>query len=60
MLLEYFVRQCLSVYIILTVLELAMYTRLASNSQRSACPDLLSAGIKGMHHPTGCNWNSNI
>ena len=32
------------------VLELALLTRLASNSQRSACPSPPVAGIKGVRH----------
>ena len=34
----------------LAILNLALYTRLTSNSQRSACFCLLSAGIKGVYH----------
>jgi hypothetical protein len=34
----------------LAVLELALQSRLASNSQRSSCLCLLSARIKGVHH----------
>ncbi|CAO2610707.1 hypothetical protein LEMLEM_LOCUS14770, partial [Lemmus lemmus] len=34
----------------LAVLELTLYTWLASNSQGSTCFYLPSAGIKGMHH----------
>lgn len=36
--------------IVLTVLELTLYTRLSSNSQRSACLYLRGAGIKGMSY----------
>lgn len=36
--------------VVLTALELALYTRLVSNSQRSTCLSLPSAGIKGMCH----------
>ena len=32
------------------VLELALWTKLASNSHRSACLCLLSTGIKGVRH----------
>lgn len=38
--------------IILAVLELSMWTSLASNSQRSSCICLPSAGTKDMHHHT--------
>jgi hypothetical protein len=34
----------------IAVLELTMFTRRASNSQRPTFLCLLSAGIKGMHH----------
>jgi hypothetical protein len=37
----------------LAVLEFVLYTRLTSNSQRPACPCLLTAGIKGLHHNCG-------
>ncbi|EGW00444.1 hypothetical protein I79_016021 [Cricetulus griseus] len=33
-------------------MEVTLYTRLASNSQRSSCLFLLSAGIRGVHHLT--------
>ena len=33
-----------ALYIVLAILEVAMYTRLASNSQRSACACLSNAG----------------
>ena len=36
--------------VVLAVLELALYTRLALNSQRSICLCLLSARIKGVCH----------
>ena len=35
---------------VLAVQELALQTRLASNSYRSTCLCLLSAGMMGMHH----------
>jgi hypothetical protein len=38
------------VYVALAVLELVLKNRLASNSQRSPCLCLLSAGIKSMNH----------
>jgi hypothetical protein len=38
--------------VFLAVLELTLWTRLASNSLRSACLCLLSAGIKGVHTTT--------
>lgn len=43
-------------YVMLTVLELTMQTRVALNLQRFACLCLLSAGNKGMchHHPASC------
>jgi hypothetical protein len=37
-------------YVALVGLGLDMWTRLASNSQRSSSFCTLSAGIKGMHH----------
>jgi hypothetical protein len=37
-------------YEALTVLELDVKTKLALNSERSACLCLLSPGIKGVHH----------
>jgi hypothetical protein len=37
----------------LVVMELALLTRLASNSQRSTCLCDPSAGIKSVHHHTG-------
>lgn len=37
-------------YIVLVVLELTLYIRLASTSQRSACICLLSVGFEGMDH----------
>jgi hypothetical protein len=37
-------------YAALAVLKMALQTRLASNSQRSTCLCLPSAGIKGFHH----------
>ena len=52
--LVYFLRQGFSVALE-CVLELTLQTRLASNSQRSACLCLPSAGIKGMrHHRLSC------
>lgn len=44
----WFLRQFISVA--LAVLEPALKTRLASNSQRSTCLCLLNAGIKGLCH----------
>jgi hypothetical protein len=49
-------------YVAVAVLELSMWTRLASNSQRSICLRLLSAGIKRVHHYAqlwgeGCIFN---
>jgi hypothetical protein len=37
-------------YVALAVQELTKYTRLVSNSQRSICLCLPSAGIRGMSH----------
>jgi len=37
-----------SLYVALPALEFAIYTRLISQSQRSSCLCLLSAGIKGV------------
>jgi hypothetical protein len=42
----------MSLYIALAVLKLAIYIRLALNSQRSTSLCLLSAGIKGLSHNT--------
>jgi len=39
-----------SLFVTLDILELTLYTRLAPNSQRSACLCLSSDRIKGMHH----------
>ena len=39
-----------SYYVALAVLELTLYTRLATNSQRSTCLCLPSAGIKAVCH----------
>lgn len=37
-------------YVVLVALELTLWTKLALNSQKSACLGLPSAGIKDMHH----------
>jgi hypothetical protein len=41
--------------VVLAVLKLTMKTRLASNSQRSTCLCLRTAGTKGIHHYTWLN-----
>lgn len=53
--------ELVSVYVILAVLELPMYTSLTSNSQISSCLYFLSAGIKDIYYhapltPWGFNW----
>lgn len=45
-----FLLDSISHFIALTVLELAMYIRVALNLQRSVCPCLSSVGIKGVHY----------
>lgn len=41
-------------YIALAVLEITVKTKLALNSQRSTCPYLLKAGIKGVRYHSIC------
>lgn len=40
-------------YVVLVSLELAMYARLALNSEKSTCLCLSSVGIKDVPHHTG-------